>query len=215
MPARWRLRQVDPRLAGKVLSSSSRRSFLVCWGLGGNHRGGPASCLFLFWPGTAWRGLGMVLPVVLATTEVEFQMLPVGSGEALALDFPQQRFEVAQPVHRLRGGPVDQCHRLAHAAEQDGLPDRFQWHALGVPGNGKTLVSRAEGRLHAGGAEEGLPHGLDVGRGVGTRLDRDRGVRRPVGPVRGPHGPHRAAVLVGSGLELADAGANQFAQVAS
>ena len=120
----------------------------------------------------------MVLPVVLAATEIEFQMLPVGRREALALDFPQQRFEVAQPVHGLRGGPVDQRHRLAHAAEQNSLEDRFQVHALGVLGSGETLVSRAEGRLHAGGAEEGPPHGLDVGRGIGIRLERGRGVRR-------------------------------------
>ena len=40
----------------------------------------------------------MVLPVVLAATEIEFQMLPVRRREVLALDFSQQRFEVAQPV---------------------------------------------------------------------------------------------------------------------
>ena len=49
------------------------------------------------------RGLGIVLPVGLAATEVELQMLPVGSWEALALDFQQQRFEIAQLAHGLRG----------------------------------------------------------------------------------------------------------------
>ena len=129
----------------------------------------------------------MVLPVVLAATEIEFQMLPGGRREALSLNFPQQPFEVAQSAHGPRGGPVDQRHRLARASEQGGLQDRFQGHALGVLGSGEKLASRAEGRLHAGGTEEGLAHGLDGGRGTGTRLERGRGVRRPVGPIRGQH----------------------------
>ena len=86
-------------------------------------------------------------------------MSPVAGGEALALDFPEQRFEVAQGTHGLRGRPVDQCHRRAHAAEQDGVPDGFQRHAAGVPAHGETLVGRAQGGLHADGAEKGPPRG--------------------------------------------------------
>ena len=93
-------------------------------------------------------------------------MLPVGSWEGLALDFQQQGLEIVQLAHGLRGGLLDHRHRLAHAAEQDGVLDRLQRYPLGLPSGGKTLVGRAEVRLHASGAEERPPDLLDVGRGL-------------------------------------------------
>ena len=39
-------------------------------------------------------------------------MLPVRRREGAARDFPQERFEVAQPVHWLRGEPVAQLFDL-------------------------------------------------------------------------------------------------------
>ena len=41
-----------------------------------------------------------MLPVVLATAEVELQVPPVGCREVLALDLAQQRLEVARAARR-------------------------------------------------------------------------------------------------------------------
>ena len=109
-------------------SSSSRLSFRVQRVVGGSLGPGAGACLFQIRSGTARCGVGLVPPVVLAASEIELQVLPVGVGEALALDFAQQRLEVAQAAHGLRGGPVEQRQRLAHAAEQDGVEDRCQGH---------------------------------------------------------------------------------------
>ena len=77
---------------------------------------------------------------MLAATEVELDMAPVGVGDGEGAHFLADALEVVQAADGWGVGLVDHGAGLAQAAELDGAPDGFEGDVVAKPLGRETAV---------------------------------------------------------------------------